>query len=71
MTILVYNKRGNIRTSSQVERLFSTANGFIGRLENVEYKNTNGSWSDQGSRWLINEDDPQLIMDVGHKSTKL
>ncbi|EPX4144446.1 hypothetical protein ACW0FS_004124 [Vibrio vulnificus] len=67
----IYNARETIRTASSVEKIYSTNRGFIGRLENVDYKQSNGSWKAQGSRWLINEDDPVLIMDNGFSSAKL
>ncbi|NAW78362.1 hypothetical protein CAG61_08325 [Vibrio sp. V34_P3A8T189] len=66
-----YNPRKTIRTASSVEKIYSTDLGFIGRLENVDYKQSDGSWKAQGSRWLINEDDPALIMDNGFSSAKL
>lgn len=67
----VYNDRENIRTNARVEKIYSTNKGFIGRLENVDYKQSDGSWKAQGSRWLINENDPKEIMNNGFKSTKL
>jgi hypothetical protein len=54
-----------------VEKIYSTNKGFIGRLESVEYKQSDGSWKEQGSHWLINEDDAKFIMNNGFKSTKL
>ncbi|EIE1227629.1 hypothetical protein ATY36_13620 [Vibrio cidicii] len=66
-----YNARETIRTAFSVEKIYSTNRGFIGRLENVDYKQSDGSWKAQGSRWLINEDDPVLIMDNGFSSAKL
>ncbi|HII4338364.1 TPA: hypothetical protein ACY4P0_004749, partial [Vibrio parahaemolyticus] len=68
---MIYNKSETIRTNSDVEKIYSTNKGFIGRLESVEYKQNDDSWKDQGSRWLINEDDPVIIMDYGFKSAKL
>ena len=67
----IYNERKNIRTSNKVEIIHSTNKGFIGRLPNVQYKQTDDSWVNQGSRWLINEDDPQVIMDSGFKTATL
>ncbi len=66
-----YNQRENIRTSFEVEKLYNTHKGFIGRLPEVEYKQSNGTWKSAGSRWLINVDDIQTIMDEGFKSTQL
>lgn len=66
-----YNKRENIRTSFEVEKLYNTHKGFIGRLPDVEYKQSNGTWKSAGSRWLINVDDIQTIMDEGFKSAQL
>nr|WP_176451256.1 hypothetical protein [Vibrio vulnificus] len=54
-----------------MEKIYSTNRGFIGRLESVDYKQSDGSWKEQGSRWLINEDDAKVIMSNGFKSTKL
>ena len=68
---MIYNKTKTIRTNFSVEKIYSTNNGFIGRLENVEYKNSDGSWRSQGSRWLINSDDPINIMDNGFKAATL
>ncbi|EGQ8387848.1 hypothetical protein GTW33_24005 [Vibrio parahaemolyticus] len=68
---MIYNKSKTIRTNSDVEKIYSTNKGFIGRLESVEYKQNDGSWKNQGSRWLINEDDPSIIMDYGFKAAKL
>lgn len=68
MQEFTYNQAKTIRTSSRVERIYSTNKGFIGRLENVEYKQSDDSWKSQGSRWLINEADPVMIMDNGFKS---
>jgi hypothetical protein len=68
---MIYNKTETIRTDCSVERIYSTNKGFIGRLESVEYKQNDGSWKEQGSRWLINEDDPIIIMDYGFKSAKM
>ncbi len=67
----MYNKAKTIRTNSRVEKIYSTNRGFIARLENVEYKQSDDSWKSVGSRWLISEDDPVVIMDNGFKSTKL
>lgn len=69
--MMIYNKTKTIRTNFSVEKIYSTNRGFIGRLENVEYKNSDGSWKSQGSRWLINEEDPVIIMDNGFKPTNL
>ena len=66
-----YNKNGNIRTSSDVEKIYSTNRGFIGRLENVEYLQSDGSWTSQGSRWLINESDAEIIMNDGFRGANL
>ena len=67
-----YNDAKTIRTSSQVEKIFNTNRGFIGRLANVEYKQTvDGSWKNVGSRWLINSDDAVEIMDNGFKAASL
>lgn len=66
-----YNQRENIRTSFEVEKIYSTHNGFIGRLADVEYKQSNGAWKSAGSRWLINVDDIKTIMDNGFKSAQL
>ncbi|WP_136487841.1 hypothetical protein [Vibrio sp. H11] len=66
-----YNAEQTIRTTSNVEKLYNTNRGFIGRLENVDYKQSDGSWKSQGARWLINESDPVVIMDNGFKSAKL
>lgn len=66
----IYNKAKTIRTNSRVERIYATNKGFIGRLENVEYKQSDDSWKSQGSRWLINEDDPVMIMDNGFKAAR-
>ena len=71
MSEFTYNERRNIRTSYRVEKVFATDKGFIGRLPDVQYEQNNGSWVSQGSRWLINEEDPQAIMDFGFKSTEL
>lgn len=71
MSGYVYNERQTIRTNARVEKIFSTNKGFIGRLESVEYKQSNGDWKEQGSHWLINEIDPVQIMDNGFKSAKL
>jgi hypothetical protein len=71
MAEYTYNDRKNIRTSYSVEVVYSTDNGYIGRLPDVQYKQSNGSWVSVGSRWLINESDPQAIMDLGFKSAKL
>ncbi|EKF9501303.1 hypothetical protein O1C20_003466 [Vibrio cholerae] len=71
MSEFTYNQAKTIRTNSRVEKIYSTNKGFIGRLENVDYKQSDGSWKEQGSRWLINEDDAKLIMSNGFKSTKL
>jgi hypothetical protein len=62
-----YNQYKTIRTRSRVEIIYSTHKGFIGRLPNVEYKQHDGTWVSQGSRWLINESDPGVIMDSGFK----
>ncbi len=37
--------------------------GFIRFVNDVEYKQSDGSWRNQGARWLINEDDITEIMD--------
>lgn len=66
-----YNKRENIRTSFEVEKIYNSSKGFIGRIAEVEYKQSNDAWKSVGSRWLINTDDIQLIMDEGFKSTQL
>lgn len=71
MSEFTYNERKNIRTSHRVETLYSTDKGFIGRLLDVEYLQDSGAWVSQGSRWLINEESPQLIMDCGFKGTNL
>lgn len=71
MSEYIYNESQNIRTNARVEKIYSTNKGLIGRLERVDYKPSNGSWKEQGSRWLINEDDPQEIMNNGFKSEKL
>jgi len=71
MAEFTYNERKNIRTTYRVEKVFSTDKGFIGRLPDVQYKQTDGSWVSQGSRWLINEESPQAIMDFGFKSAEL
>ncbi|ASJ41572.1 MULTISPECIES: hypothetical protein [Vibrio] len=71
MSEYIYNDNQNIRTSARVEKIYSTNRGFIGRLESVDYKQSDGSWKEQGSRWLINEDDAKVIMSNGFKSTKL
>lgn len=71
MSEYIYNERKSIRTNARVEKIYSTNKGFIGRLENVDYKQSDGSWEAQGSRWLINEDDPKEIMNNGFKSAKL
>lgn len=71
MEEFTYNERKNIRTSYRVEKVFSTDKGFIGRLPDVQYKQGDGSWVSQGSRWLINEENPQVIMDFGFKSAEL
>jgi hypothetical protein len=71
MSEFTYNLRKDIRTSHRVEKIFSTANGFIGRLPDVEYLQNSGAWVSQGSRWLINEENPVFIMDYGFKSTQL
>lgn len=66
-----YNKEKTIRTAHQVEKVYSTNRGFIGRLQDVEYLQSDDSWRSQGSRWLINEDDAIFIMNNGHKSATL
>lgn len=71
MSDYIYNKRETIRTNSRVEKLYSTDLGFIGRLQDVEYKQSDGQWVSHGSRWLINESDAVTIMDNGFKPTKL
>lgn len=71
MNEYIYNENQNIRTNARVEKIYSTNKGFIGRLERVDYKQSDGSWKEQGSRWLINEDDVKLIMSNGFKSAKL
>lgn len=67
----IYNESETIRSDSQVEKIYSTHKGFIGRLENVQYKQSDGSWKDKGSRWLISETDPRVIMDYGFKGASL
>ena len=71
MSEYIYNDNQNIRTSARVEKIYSTNKGFIGRLESVEYKQSDGSWKEQGSHWLINEDDAKFIMNNGFKSTTI
>lgn len=71
MNEYIYNERQTIRTNARVEKIYSTNKGFIGRLESVDYKQSDGSWKKKGSRWLINEDDAVLIMDNGFSSAKL
>lgn len=71
MAEYTYNERKNMRTSYGVERLYSSDKGFIGRLPDVQYKQTDGTWKSQGSRWMINEQNPSVIMDYGFKSTQL
>lgn len=66
-----YNKRENIRTASKVEVIYSSNRGFIGLLNDVEYKQSDDTWISKGSRWLINIDDIQDIMDNGFKSAKI
>ncbi|MBL4297865.1 hypothetical protein H8F06_21535 [Vibrio fluvialis] len=66
-----YNAAETIRTEYSVEKIYSTNKGFIGRLANVDYKQSDGSWKSQGSRWLINESDPVVIMDNGFSAAKL
>ncbi|WP_339145229.1 hypothetical protein [Pseudoalteromonas galatheae] len=67
----IYNDDNTIRTSSDVEILYQCVTGFIGRLSSVEYKQSDGSWKEQGSRWLVNEDDPVSIMNNGNKPASL
>jgi hypothetical protein len=64
-----YNDKKDIRTSYAVDKLYETDKGFIGRLFDVQYKQSDGSWMSKGSRWLINEDDPQVIMAHGNTSS--
>lgn len=71
MSKYTYNKSRNIRTSFGVATIYSTNKGFIGRIPDVEYKQSDDSWRSQGSRWLINEDDVQVIMDNGFKGATL
>jgi len=66
-----YNNDETIRTPSEVETIYESSTGFIGRLSSVEYKQSDGSWREQGSRWLINEDNPILIMNNGNKPASL
>ena len=66
-----YNERKNIRTPYDVEILYTTDKGFIGRLPDVQYQHTDGTWKSQGSRWMINEDNPIQIMDYGFKGAQL
>lgn len=65
-----YNESQNIRTSCAVEKVYSTNSGFIGRVADVEYQQ-HGKWESQGSRWLINEDNVQVIIENGFKSATL
>lgn len=71
MSDYLYNQNQTIRTNCSVERIYETTLGFIGRLESVEYCNSSGEWTEQGSRWLINELDPIQIMDLGFKPASL
>ncbi|MBN8090464.1 hypothetical protein J0J26_20685 [Vibrio vulnificus] len=71
MSEYVYNDNANIRTKDRVEKIYQTNRGFIGRLENVDYLQSDGSWKAQGSRWLINEENVKIIMNEGFKSAKL
>ncbi|HBC2020421.1 TPA: hypothetical protein I6Z44_002708 [Vibrio cholerae] len=71
MSEYIYNDNQNIRSKDKVEKIYSTNKGFIGRLASVDYKQSDGTWEEQGSRWLINEDDAKLIMSYGFKSAKL
>lgn len=66
-----YNEQSTIRTSSTLEKTYSTNKGFIARLNDVEYKQGNGDWKSQGSRWLISSDDIQDVMNNGFKSAQL
>lgn len=67
----IYNNDETIRTASDVETIYESVSGFIGRLSSVEYKQADGSWKEQGSRWLINESDPVSIMNNGNKPASL
>lgn len=71
MSEYTYNEIKNIRTSYEVEKIYSTNKGFIGRIPEVEYKQADGTWRKQGSRWLINEDNVQVIMDNGFKAATI
>lgn len=67
----IYNEQSTIRTSSTLEKIYSTNKGFIARLADVEYKQNNGDWTTQGSRWLINCDDILDVMNNGFKAAQL
>lgn len=67
----IYNEQLTIRTNCELEKIYSTNKGFIARLENVEYKQNDDSWKSVGSRWLINCDDIQDVMNNGFKSVQL
>lgn len=67
---MIYNKNKNIRTSCEVEKIYNTNQGFIARINDVEYLQGN-SWVSQGSRWLINESDAQMIIENGFKSATI
>ena len=66
-----YNEHSNIRTSCQLEKIYSTNKGFIARLNDVEYKQNDNSWKSQGSRWLISSDDIQDVMINGFKAAQI
>ena len=67
----IYNEQSTIRTNCELEKIYSTNKGFIARLESVEYKQSKGDWKLQGSRWLINCDDIQDVMNNGFKGVQL
>lgn len=67
---MIYNENKNIRTSCKVEKIYSTNKGFIGRVSDVEYLRGD-VWESVGSRWLINEDDTQAIIENGFKSATI
>lgn len=68
---MIYNKNKNIRTSCEVEKIYNTNQGFIARINDVEYQQPSGEWESVGSRWLINELDVQMIIENGFKSATI